>query len=429
VKLKLTNCRLADADRQGLYDVTLENGGVAGVTESGADNGDSLSHAVDCHGFFLLPGLVDLCCEVCVPGYEHREDIITLSRAAAKGGYTSLACLPNTRPAVDDNTVVSYLLNRGGREALIRIYPYGGMTIGGLGERISEIGEMVRAGIIGLHDGGRSVMDASLLAHIFTYASMFSLPVITSCCDEQLAASGVMNQGRMSVALGLRGIPAEAEDVITARNLILARQTNTRLHITNVSTAGSVGLIRQAKKQGEGVTCDTCPHYFTLTEDACDGFNTLAKVRPPLRGQRDVEAVAEGLYDGTIDAISSGHSPQTPEAKQTEFDRAAFGISSLETAFVVSYNALVTTGILSLEELARKMSAAPAVILGLAGKGKVEEGAVADLFLWNPEAEGVIDSSRFASKAKISPYQGLWRKGRVEMTLAEGLEVFLETRN
>jgi len=324
---------------------------------------DDLWETIDADGCYILPGLVDICTEICDPGFEYRENILSASKSAAKGGYTSLACQCNTAPIVDNKTITNYIVTKSRQQSLVNIFPCGSMITGG--DKISEIGEMLDEGIIAISDGGISVDDAGLMLSILEYTRMFDIPIIVTCEDRRLAGDGLINKGRISTMLGLKGIPREAEEFMVARNLLLARDHNPRLHIANISTRGSVELIRSYKKSGMNVTCGTCPHYFTLTEDTLETYDTYAKVKPPLRTRDDLEHIIEGIADGTIDVIASGHSPATIDSKLREFDLAAYGISSLETSFPLSYTALVEAGHISLSRLVECMSQNPARILGL----------------------------------------------------------------
>ncbi len=422
MRLLIKNCRLYN-NPTALKDVYIVQGTISAI-------GEKLSYdfvdTIEAKGRFLLPGLVDMHCNICDPGFELKEDIMSVSRAAIHGGYTSITALPNTSPVIDNKTVVSYILNNNSKLFHANIYPYGSMTKGLLGEEIAEIGEMKQAGIVALSDGGNCIKEGGLLGNIMLYTKMFKLPVITTCDDRSISADGVMNKGKYSTEIGLRGIPREAEETIIARDLILAHHNNARLHISLISTKGSVELIRLAKAYNVNVTCDTCPHYFTLTEEAVDSYNTYAKVRPPLRTQEDVEAIINGLVDGTIDVISTGHSPDTIESKNAEFDRASFGISALETAFGLSYNALVKTNILTIQQLVDKMSTTPATILNLTNKGHINIGDDADLIIVDTEHPYNVDASLFSSKAKYSPYDGKELLGKVVCTILAGNLAYLD---
>ena len=409
----------------------LVNGKIAEVGENINPPQDSEEQTIiiDAAGAYILPGFIDMNCEICDPGYENIEDLSTVSRSAAKGGFTSITSQPNTNPVVDNKTVVNYIISRAAKLSMVNVHVYGSMTRGGEGLKIAEIGEMVNAGIAALSDGGDCVADAALLRNIMRYSSMFNIPIITTCEDKSLSAGGVINSGKVASAFGLRGIPREAEEIMVARNIILSKHTGRSIHISKVSTRGSVELIRRGKERGINVTCDTQPHYFTLTEDNVDGYNTLVKLKPPLRTWDDVEAVTEGLIDGTIDAISSGHTPTTIESKHREFDMASFGISALETAFAISYVALVSTGKMKMSLLIDKFSKHPADILLLKNKKGIKEGADADLVIFTPDEEQFINPADFASKAKFSPFGGMMVMGKVKYTVVGGEVVYTADGN
>lgn len=415
---------LNDQGTQESKDILLQDGVVLKIGED-VVAGDEVE-TIDAAGKLILPGLVDMSCDICEPGYEQREDILSASKSAAKGGFTSIACLPGTNPSIDNKAVVNYILTQSRQVSLVHIYPYGSMTKGCQGTEIAEIGEMKKAGIVALSDGHAAIADSALLRNILIYTKMFDIPVITMCEDAKLAGDGVINKGMVSTKIGLKGIPREAEEIMVARNIILAEHSRARLHITHVSTKGSVKLIRDAKKNGVDVTCDTCPHYFTLTENAVEQHTTFVKVKPPLRTQEDVESIREGLADGTIDVISSGHSPQTIESKKIEFDRASYGISMLEMAFLISYHTLVRGKVLSLHRLIELMAGSPGKILGLEGKGALKENWDGDLFIFDEDENTEIIASQFASKSKFSPYNGMKLKGRILCTLVNGNTVYVQ---
>ncbi|MDR3091989.1 MAG: dihydroorotase [Clostridiales bacterium] len=423
MNISINNARVINPDgSESLRHIHVKDGVIINVS---ANPPQEAAGSIDAAGKYVLPGFIDLNCDVCDPGYENREDMHTASKTAAKGGFTSITCLPTTQPVIDNNTAVRYVTDQGKKFSVVNILPYGAMTKGNLGLELAEMGEMKKEGIAGVSDGNVSVFDASLMRNIMLYASMFDLPVITFCENRLLSEGGAVNHGKVSTVTGLKGKLREAEDTFVARNLILAFHSGSRLHITHVSTRESVALIRFAKERGVKVTCDTCPHYFTLTEEAASGYDTFAKVNPPLRAAEDVEAVKEGLRDGTIDAISTGHSPVSIENKRVEFDRADFGISSLETAFALSYTALVRSGALSLRELSEKLSANPAKILKLEGKGEIREGCDADLVIADTESVRRINAADFASKAKFSPYDGREAFGVVAGTMVSGKMVYI----
>lgn len=402
-------------------DVLIEGDKIKSVGYSLDVKADKITEAA---GSYVYPGFIDMHCTVCEPGHESVEDMETASVSAARGGFTTIVCIPDTEPAVDNKTVVEYIITKSREYSKVNIYPYGSMTIGCKGEKASEMGEMIRAGAVGIADGDLTVENAQLMRNIFVYSKMFDVPVITHCEDRALSGTGVINEGRVSTILGLRGMPREAEDIIVARNVVLAESTGARLHIAHISTKGAVDIVRRAKARGVNVTCETCPHYFTLTEEAAMQYNTYAKVIPPLRTESDTKAIIEGLADGTIDVIASGHMPTRIEHKQREFDRASYGISAFETAFSLSYTALVRTGILSESQLADKMSKNPAEILNFKTKGKIKAGNDADIVIMDINNEYVIEPSEFYSKAKFTPAKGKRVYGNTVSCIVGGNVVF-----
>lgn len=419
MKTILKNCRLVGTthEKEMLWDIYVENGIIEKIGQNLEQEG---AKVLDVGGHMVLPGLIDMHCNICDPGHEYIEDIATVSRAALRGGFTTITCEPNTSPAIDNKTVVEYIVSKSKENSLVNIHPYGSMSIGCEGKEMAEIGEMYDAGIVGISDGDEFTDSASFLRNVMVYTKMFDLPVITHCEDRWLSGVGVMNEGYTAACLGLTGMPREAEEVIVARNLILAERTGVRLHLAHISTKGSVQLIREAKGRGVSVTSETCPHYFILTEEAIGDYDTLAKVNPPLRTREDVDAILEGIADGTIDVIASGHSPTNMTEKEREFDTAAYGISSLETAFALSYTHLVKTGIITLEKLVHMMSVKPAEILKLYNKGMILEGKDADIIVVDFQESRRIDPIHFASKAKFSPFAEEEVRGKVLYTMVGG---------
>mgnify|MGYP002561020602 CR=1 FL=1 len=375
---------------------------------------------LDAEGNMLLPGLIDISCKICESGYENKDNIIKVSLSAAAGGFTTITTSPKTQPIIDNKSVVEYVYNKVAEGSVVNMFLFGSMTKNCKGEEIAEIGEMIDKGVIAIADGGTSVSNAETLKNIMLYVKMFDVPIITRCMDKDLAGDGMINNGYMSTKLGLKGNPVEAEEVIVSRNLILSQHINCRMHITNVTAGNSVHLIRDAKTKSQVISAGTCPHYFTLTEREVENFNTFAKVDPPLRTDSDVEEIIKGIKDGTIDIISSGHTPAPFDRKNTEFEKAAYGISSLETSLMVSYTRLVKGGVITINELADKMAKNPARILGLRTKGIIKEGMDADIIIVDVENEYMVDSSEFASKAKYSPYDGEKLYGKTLYTICGG---------
>lgn len=419
MKMILKNCRILGAsyDKELLHDIYIEGGIIEKIAPSIEMEGVK---TVDIGGHMVLPGLIDMHCNICDPGQEYIEDIETVSRAALRGGFTTITCEPNTSPAIDNKTVVEYIVSKSKEQSLVNIYPYGSMSIGCKGEEMAEIGEMYDAGIVGISDGDEFTDSAAFLRNVMIYTKMFDLPVMTHCEDRALSGVGVMNEGYTAACLGLNGMPREAEETIVARNLNLAERTGTRLHLVHISTKGSVQLIREAKGRGVKVTAETCPHYFILTEEAIGDYDTLAKVNPPLRTKEDVYAIIEGIMDGTIDVIASGHSPTNRTEKEKEFDQAAYGISALETAFSLSYTYLVEKGYISVEKLLEMMSVKPAEILKLYNKGVVAEGKDADIIVADFLETFHVDPEHFASKASFSPFAEEEVRGKILYTMVGG---------
>lgn len=399
-------------------DMYISNGTIVKIGENIETNEET--EIIDAEGFFVMPGFIDMYCKMCEAGYENKHNIVMISQSAAVGGFTTITSLPNSQPVIDNKTVVEYVYSKTREKSSINMFPYGSMTKECLGKEVTEIGEMIDAGIVAISDGGVPVDDNRLLRNILLYSKMFDVPVITFCLDRQLTGRGVINSGYMSTKMGLEGILREAEDVAVSRNIILAKNTGARLHISHVTTRGAVELVRYGKENGVNVTAGTCPHYFTLSEMAVEGYNTFAKVLPPLRTDDDIKAVKEGIKDGTIDVITSGHTPVSIDKKKTEFDNANFGISGLESAFPVCFTEMVDSGTIDIKDMVRLMSSNPAKILGLKNKGYIEEGFDADFIIVDLNEKYNIDASSFKSKAKYSPFDGKCVKGRAIKTFVKG---------
>jgi dihydroorotase len=416
VKILIKNGLVATHTQETRQDVLIEDGIVTRLEQDLTCEADEILNAEGCH---VLPGLVDAHCHLRDPGYEYKEDIVTGTRSAAVGGFTSIACMANTNPAADNKAVVRYILDKAQREGFVHVHPIGAMTKGLRGEELADIGEMHKAGIVGVSDDGRSVENSQVMQRVMVYAHMFGLPVICHSEDSSLSDGGVMNEGALSTMMGLRGISKACEEIMIARDIILSERTGVPIHLCHVSTALGVELVRQAKQRGAAVTAETCPHYFTLTEKACEGYNTLAKVNPPLRNEEDVEAVIRGLQDGTLDIIATDHAPHHADEKNVEFDQAANGIIGFETALPLAYTALVKTGRITMPQLVYKMSKKPAEILKL-DKGGLLPGKLADVIIFNPHESYAVDVNKMVSKSKNSPYHGWSVTGRTTTTIVNG---------
>lgn len=424
MKLLIKKGHIVDAKSgiNGVFDLLAVDGRIAEISKNIDDDGCEI---IDAKGKYVLPGLVDAHCHLRDPGFEYKEDIESGTRSAAVGGFTSIACMPNTNPVIDNEAVIKYILNKAEQEGYVHVFPIGAITKGQKGEELAEIGELKFAGAVAISDDGKPVKSSSLMKKALQYASMFDITVISHCEDLDLAEEGVMNEGYMSTIMGLKGIPAAAEETMVARELILAEYTGVPLHIAHVSTALSVDLIRDAKKRGVNVTCETCPHYFSLTEEACAGYNTNAKVNPPLRTASDVLAIIEGIADDTIDIIATDHAPHHADEKNVEFSLAANGIIGFETALPLAITHLVKPGVITMTKLVEKMSLNPARILSI-NKGSLEIGCSADITIVNINEEITINVGKFQSKAKNSPYEGSKLYGTVWNTIVDGRVIVSE---
>jgi dihydroorotase len=380
------------------------------------------SEVIEAHGLLVVPGLIDIHTHLRDPGYEYKESIETGSAAAAAGGFTSIACMANTNPVNDHAAVTEYILDKARTVGLVQVFPIGAVSVGLAGERLAEIGELKQAGVVGVSDDGRPVMNSQLMRHALEYAGMFALPVISHCEDINLAAHGVMHEGRVSTELGLRGIPAQAEDILVARDIALAELTGGRLHIAHVSTAGAVRMVHDAKARGLRITAEVTPHHLFLTDEMVRGYDPNTKMYPPLRAAADVEALRQALKDGTIDAIATDHAPHDLADKEVEFDQAPVGIIGLETALPLTLR-LVDEGVLSLTGAIAKLTCGPAQVLGLP-KGTLQVGADADVTLIDTQTENVVDRREFRSKSRNSPFHGWTLQGRAVMTLCAGEIVY-----
>ncbi|MCR4766923.1 MAG: dihydroorotase [Saccharofermentans sp.] len=411
MRIILTNCKVFGDEKANK--VFIEDGKFA--NEFAEDKADRV---IDLKGAMVTPGLVDMHCHLREPGGEYKETIATGTASAAKGGYTSICCMPNTNPTADNAAVISGILKKAKEADNCRVYPIGAATKGINGDLISEMGLMKEAGIVAVSDDGHPIKNAGIMRKVLEYASDFDLPVLNHCEDKSLS-EGAMNEGTVSTSIGIRGIPTAAEDIMIARDIILSEYLNIPVHICHVSTKGGVRMIRDAKARGVKVTCETCPHYFTLTDDMCATYDTNFKMHPPLRTRDHLEAIIEGIKDGTIDAIATDNAPHHADEKVCEFSVALNGILGFETAFALGYTYLVKTGEITLAKLIDLMCFAPSNILKL-GRGGMNVGDDADLAVFDLDNEFVFEKDKMLSKSRNTPYDGYKLYGETILTVMGG---------
>ncbi|HEV2750860.1 MAG TPA: dihydroorotase [Gemmatimonadales bacterium] len=398
-------------------DVLIQDGKIAGVGRAlGAPDGADVR---DVRGSVVAPGLVDVHVHLREPGNEDVETVATGARAAATGGFTAVCAMPNTDPVTDNQAAVGFIVRQSVRAGLTRVYPIGAISVGQRGERLSEFGEMVGAGAVAVSDDGKPVVSSHLMRTALEYARTFGIPVADHCEEPTLAAGGVMHEGLVSARLGLKGIPAAAEEIMVARDTLLAGLTGGHVHLCHLSTRGSVEIVRRAKEQGIRVTAEVTPHHLTLTDRACERYDTHAKMNPPLREAADVTALRAALKEGVVDCIASDHAPHAYDAKEAAFDDAPFGIVGLETAFGVAHTELVLGGVLTLPELMHRMSTAPAAAFGLPG-GTLGPGAPADVVVLDLADSWTVDPTAFCSKSRNTPFAGRGLTGRATLTVVGG---------
>jgi len=426
VNLVLRNGRVIDpaSGLDAVVDVLIENGIVVEINaniEIGSDRLKQLEQ-IDASGKWVVPGLIDMHVHLREPGEEYKETIASGTLAAAAGGFTSVACMPNTHPVNDCAAVTQYILEKARDEGSCRVFPVGAISMGIEGKNLTEYGELRSAGVVAVSDDGRPVMNSMLMRRALEYAKTFDLLVVSHCEDLDIGGAGLMNEGPVSTRLGLRGIPRAAEEIMVARDILLAELTRSRLHLAHISTAGSVSLIREAKSRGIAVSAETAPHYLTLTDELISTFDPVYKVNPPLRSSEDVEAIKAGLADGTIDVIASDHAPHSTVEKDLEFEYAANGMIGLESTLPLILR-IMREGVLTPLEAVAKLSCNPARILAIPF-GALRKGKAADLTLIDPEVKYTIDVNRFKSKSRNCPFDGMEAQGKAVMTLVGGRVVF-----
>ena len=397
-------------------DILVKDGRIVRIGENLLGQDEKI---LDASGKYVFPGLIDMHVHLREPGFEYKEDIESGCKAAVKGGFTQVCCMPNTSPVMDNKVVVSYVKTRAKEVNLCKVHPIGAITKGEKGETLADIGEMKKAGAVAISDDGREVKSSRLMRLAMEYASGFDMKCLCHCEDLELVDGGSVNEGYNSTRTGLKGIPRAAEDVMIARNILIAQSLNVPVHICHVSTYSGVQIIRDAKRGGAMVTAETCPHYYAVNDDIITSFDQNTKVNPPIREERDRLAILEGLKDGTIDCIVTDHAPHHVNDKSVEYALAAFGISGIETSFAFAVTYLYKTGVLTLNEIADKMSFSPAHILNLEG-GEIKEGGVADLMIADLDEEYEIDSKTFLSRGKNTPFNGYRVSGKVLFTIVDG---------
>jgi dihydroorotase len=403
--------------------VLIEDGRVVGLL----DRSDSFlegAEIFDATGLVVAPGFVDLHVHLREPGHEYKETIATGASAAVAGGWTSVCAMPNTDPINDNSAVTRFIVEQAQKAQLANVFPIGAITKGSEGRELSEMGEMKVAGIVAVSDDGRPVPDAGMMRRAMEYATGFDLPVVDHCQDKSLSKGGVMHEGRWSLILGLRGMPAAAEEIDADRDCTLASLTGARVHLAHVSTRGALDAVRRAKNAGLPVTCEVAPHHWTLTDEAIATYDTNTKMSPPLRSRDHVEAILEAMSDGTIDAIATDHAPHHADEKALEFDEAPFGITGLETAVGLAFD-LVQQGVISIERLIEMCATNPARIFSLTGRGTLAKGAHADVTILDPECEWVFEVTRSKSKSRNTPFHGRAMKGAAVATIVGGRLVYL----
>lgn len=421
--LLLTGGRIVDPTQgmDAVGDLLIVDGKIAAV--GGNIAGPDGAKRIDCQGLVVAPGMIDVHVHLREPGREDVETVATGAHSAAAGGFTAVAAMPNTKPVTDNQATVGFVKRQGEAAGFARVYPYGAISVGQKGETLAEFGEMVAAGAVAVSDDGKPVENSHLMRTALEYAQTFGIPVVEHCEVMALAQGGSMHEGVISARLGLKGIPGEAEEIDVARCILLAKLTGGHIHLCHLSTKTSVDLVRWGKDQGVHVTAEVCSHHISLTHEAVEGYNTNAKMNPPLRTQRDVEALQQGLKDGTIDLLVTDHAPHHYDEKEREFADAPNGIVGLETALGVNVTWLLEPGILTLPQLVDRMSCLPAKVFRLPG-GTLAKGALGDVTVFDPTREWTVDPARFKSKGRNTPYGGRKLRGQAVSTIVGGRVVY-----
>ncbi|MCO5333096.1 MAG: dihydroorotase [Pyrinomonadaceae bacterium] len=435
MKLLITNGHVIDPSAQvnGGRSLLIEDGRIAALLSPGEAAPEGCE-VFDAGGLVVAPGFIDMHVHLREPGHEHKETIASGCAAAVAGGWTSVCPMPNTDPVNDNAAITRYMIEQAERAGLANVFPIGAVTKDSAGSELAEMGEMKAAGAVAVSDDGRPVASAGIMRRAMQYAADFSLPVIDQCEDKSLSAGGVMHEGRISLLLGLKGMPALAEEVDVVRDLLLAKETGAHIHIAHVSTKGAVEAVRRAKQEGIRVTCEVTPHHFTLTDEAVAGlgdghspdsaYDTNTKMAPPLRSEQHRQAVVEAIADGTIDAIATDHAPHHADEKALEYDRAPFGITGLETAVGLAFERLVHTGVIGIERLVELCSTNPARIFGLEGRGSLAPGSIADITILDPDHAWKFSVADSRSKSKNTPFDGRAFTGKAVATIISGRIAF-----
>jgi len=425
MKLLIANGHLIDPDapeNTGM-NLLIEDGRVsAWLTQN--EPAPEGCEVFDASGLLVAPGFIDMHVHLREPGQEHKETIASGCAAAVAGGWTSVCPMPNTQPINDNAAITRYMIEQAERAGLANVFPIGAITKSSDGSELAEMGEMKAAGAVAVSDDGRPVPNAGIMRRAMEYAKDFDLPVIDHCEDKSLSSGGVMNEGRISLLLGLRGMPVLAEEIDVVRDILLAKETGAHIHIAHVSIKGAIEAIRRAKNEHINVTCEVTPHHFTLTDKAVEGYDTNTKMAPPLRSEEHLEAILEGLKDGTIDAIATDHAPHHSDEKALEYDRAPFGITGLETAVGLAFTELIHKGVIDLVRLVELCSSNPARIFKLAGRGTLKPGSIADITILDPQLDWTYRAAESRSKSRNTPFDGRHFNGGVIATFVAGKKVY-----